>query len=351
MKKENLTVCFFGIYNPEYSRNRVLIEGLRQNGVEVVECRSEKTGSLKYFDLIKKHWKIRKQYDVLFVAFPGFQTMILAKFLTRKKIIFDLFAPLYESEVLDRQNTKKGSLRARYYWWLDKFSAKLADKVLLDTNEHIKYFVEEFGFNQPVDGEKFTRIFVGTDETIFSPRENKTNEVEFIIHFHGSNISLQGIKYILESAKILEDKEDIKFNIIGTSIKEEYGGVKHKNINFIDNVPYEGLPEYIAQANVCLGIFGDTDKTQRVIPNKVYEYIACKKPVITADTPSVRELFSDDDLCLIPTANVEALIGAILNLKENSILREKIKENAYNKFIQNCTSRILGKQLINIINN
>jgi len=346
MIKENSTICFFGIYNPEYSRNRVLMSGLKQNGVEIIECRSDKKGLLKYFDLIKKHWRIRKDYDVLLVAFPGFQTMILARFLTRKKIIFDCFAPLYESEVFDRKNTKKGSLKAKYFWLLDKFSARLADVVLLDTNEQIKYLVEEFGIRK----EKFERVFVGSfAQTFLFTKAIKKND-KFVVSFYGFGIPLQGLKYILKSADKLKDDKDIVFNIIGSKIKRRYGKKELLNINFIEDVPYEKLLELISQSDICLGIFGDTQKTQRVIPNKVFDCAALKKPVITADTPAIRELFDKNDLYLIPTADSEALAEAILKLKNDAVLREKLAKNGYNKFASNCTPNILGKQLINIIN-
>ena len=38
MADRPLHVCYFGAYREEYSRNRIMIEGLRRNGVEVVEC-------------------------------------------------------------------------------------------------------------------------------------------------------------------------------------------------------------------------------------------------------------------------------------------------------------------------
>lgn len=339
-------VCFFGIYDPEYSRNRVLMSGLRQNEVVVIECRSEKKGFLKYFDLIKKHWKIRKEYNVLFVAFPGFQTMILARFLTSKKIIFDSFAPIYESQVLDRKKISTRSLRAKYYWLLDWLSLKLADKVLLDTSEHIKFVVDEFGISE----NKFERIFVGTDSLIFYPIKKELSKSEFIVHFHGSNISLQGIEIVLESARILEKEKDIQFNIIGSSIKKQYEDQNFKNVNFIKNVFYKNLVDYINQAHVCLGIFGDTEKTQRVIPNKVYECVACAKPVITADTFAIRELFDESSLCLASTASPKALVEAILELKNNLELREKLAKNGYNRFTENAKPKILAGELIKIIN-
>jgi len=346
MIKEKLVVCFFGRYDNLYSRNRILIKGLQENGIEVIECRTDLKGLTKYFDLIKKHWKIRKQYDVLFVAFPGWHSVVLSKFLTRKPVIFDAFVSVYDSTVFDRKNTKQGSLKAKYFWLMDKWACKLADKVILDTNEHIKYFVEEFGLKK----EKFSRLWVGSSSDIFLPLEVKKKSDKFIVHYHGNVIPLQGVKYILQSAKLLEQYNDIQFNLIGSRVKKWYKKENCTNVNFIENVLYEKLSEYIGQSDICLGIFGDTNKTQRVIPNKVYEYVACKKPVITADTPAIRELFTDEDLLLIPTANPKILVQAILQLKRNKELRKKLSENSYNKFIQNVTPKILGRRLTEIIN-
>jgi len=33
-----MTICYFGDYNSNYSRNRVIIKGLKENGVNVLEC-------------------------------------------------------------------------------------------------------------------------------------------------------------------------------------------------------------------------------------------------------------------------------------------------------------------------
>src|SRR3989338_130275 len=139
-----MKVCYFGFYSQNYSRNKILISGLRKNHVEVVECQSGLSGMAKYFDLIKKHRQIKNQYDAMVVGFPGHQAMILAKVLCRKPIIFDAFLSLYDSMVFDRQTSQPKSIRALYYWLLDWISSRLADIVLLGTNEHINYFCDTF---------------------------------------------------------------------------------------------------------------------------------------------------------------------------------------------------------------
>ena len=177
-----MKICYFGIYKPDYSRNKIIMSGLKSNGAEIIECRSDKKGISKYFDLIQKHWSIRNQYDVMFVAFPGFQSVILAKFLTRKPIIFDAFLSMYDSMVMDRKTVSPKSLKAKYFWWLDKISMTVADLVLIDTNEHKKYLSKEFNIKL----EKIERVFVGADTNIFYPRDGVPKNEKFIVLFYGS---------------------------------------------------------------------------------------------------------------------------------------------------------------------
>jgi glycosyltransferase involved in cell wall biosynthesis len=341
-------VCYFGSYNSQYSRNRILITGLRENGIKVLECNDRSSGLEKYFRLFLKHRRIKNKYDLMIVGFPSQWVsfdLVLAKIISRKPIIFDAFASIYDSLVLDKQLVRRGSFKARFYWFLDWLNCRLADRILLDTNEQIKFFSKTFKIRE----DKFKRIFVGSDEKIFYPQPDQFH-TKFTVHFHGTCIPLQGIEYIVRAAKLLE-KEEIQFNFIGQG--REYPRARKiakelqiKNINFIDFVPYEKLAEYINQVDVCLGIFGTSPKTQRVIPNKVFEAIAVKKAVITGDTPAIKELLTDQKNCLLcQVGNSQDLAEKILELKNNPALRNRIAENGYLLFKQKLTPKILGAEL------
>lgn len=334
-----MRVCYFGNYNANYSRNKILIKGLRKNGATVIECNTLLKGCAKYFDLIKRHYHIRKEYDIMIVGFPGFQSMILAKFLTRKPIIFDAFLSIYDSEVFDRQLVQAKSIKARYYWLLDFLSCFLARQVLLDTNEHIDYFVKTFYLKK----KKFQRIFVGADDEIFYPEENKNKNSKFIVHFHGSFIPLQGVECILNAANSLKN-EDIHFNIIGTKIKNNYENKFFSNITFVNDVKYSELKNYINQADICLGIFGATDKAKRVIPNKIFEALACKKPIITAETYAIKELFENNKNILM--CQPMNLTLSILNLKRDNELRKKIADNGFSLLKEKLTPSKITEELI-----
>lgn len=349
-KKNKIKICFFGIYDPNYGRNRVLIEGFEKNNTEVIKCNDRVPGFRKYLNLAKKYCRLDKNYDILLVAFPGWPVMWLAKILTRKPIIYDAFLSVYESQVEDRKKYSPKSLKAKYYWFLDWLSCKLADRILLDTDEHIKYFVKTFKIKK----DKFIKVLVGTDDGVFFPRRKKKG-TEFLIHFHGSFIPLQGIQYIIKAAKKLEKHPGIQFSIIGkgqtySEIRDLAQKLNVVNVNFLDYVPYKELPNYIARADICLGIFGDTEKAKRVIPNKVYEAIAMKKPVISADTPAARELFTNrKNILFCRAADPEDLAKKILELKNNPVLGKRIAESAHRLFSRKATPKILGKKLKSIL--
>lgn len=241
---------------------------------------------------------------------------------------------------------------------MDKWSCKLADIVLLDTNAHINFFVKEFNLPR----EKFRRIWAGAnddilqpfDETQGKPVSDYHNSNGFKVFFFGTYIPLQGVEYILKAAKILEDASEIAFTLVGDGQerkKAEELAIKLglKNVIFKGMMSSEELKKEIANCDVSLGIFGNSPKTSLVIPNKVYMGLAMKKPVITSDTRAVRELFNDEDMILIPSSNESALTEAILKVKNNPALGEKIAQNGYDKFIKFASHQVLGLELEKII--
>ncbi len=350
-----MTILYFGAYDPDYARNSVLIKGLKANGAEVLECNSRSKGKFKMFlDLFLKYWKFAGKYDVMIVGFPGQEAMFLARLLRPFGfIVFDAFTSHYGGYILDRKKAAMSSFKARYYKFLDAYACKFADLVLLDTDAHIDFFVSEFKLPR----KKFRRIWVGADDSVFKPENSLADkEGKFIVLFFGTYIPLQGVGYIIRAAKVVSDKDkSIIFRIIGSGQDRKRLEILAKNIGaanieFKDKVSLLDLKTEIAKSDVCLGIFGDTLKTSLVIPNKVYDSIAMDKPVITADTPAIRELFDENDLYLVRTADPEVLAKAVIELKNDPEKRNKLAENGYKKFKENATHEILGKNLLDILN-
>jgi len=89
----------------------------------------------------------------------------------------------------------------------------------------------------------------------------------------------------------------------------------------------------VKAADICLGIFGSSDKTNRVVPNKIIESIAMAKPVITDETTAVKSFFTHgENIFLCKTNDAESLANAILTLHNDKDLLKKIGESRYKVF-------------------
>ena len=101
-RSNNMKICYFGIYRPNFGRNKTYIDGLKQNDIEIIECRDTSRGFLKFLKLFWKHRKIRNSYDYMIVGYPGHIVVWLAKLISKRPVIFDALCTLYEGEILSR---------------------------------------------------------------------------------------------------------------------------------------------------------------------------------------------------------------------------------------------------------
>jgi len=366
-------VCYFGTYERGYPRNKVVIDALRGAGVEMVEChlplweltrhKTEKFLGPKalilltfrivwgYLKLISLYLKRVGDAQIVMVGYIGQLDLLLAKLLTtvgkRRKLIFNPLVSLYDTLIDDRGLFPPGSLVADFLFFLDRWSFRLADRIVLDTDAHIDYISEKFG----IDRDKFERVFVGADEEAFFPGHRKKKASPFVVLFVGKFIPLHGIPHIVAAASLLKEEQDVRFEIVGFGqlhgqIMELCRRLEVSNIAFTEWIPYERLAEKMAQAHLCLGIFGEGGKARRVIPNKVFQGLAMGMPVITGDSPASRELLTHgQSAMLVPMADAEALAQAIRSLKENRALREKIAAGGHAVFQGRCGVEALGQQL------
>jgi len=345
-------VCLFGHYSPDYARNRILKKALLRKNFCIVEARSTKKGVLRYWELLLQSLRLR--FDRLIVLFPGHTDVPLAWLICKIKrasLIFDAFNSLYDSMVNDRCQISTNSFRAKILFYVDKIACRLANIVILDTPDHCRYFSRTFN----VPAEKIKFIPVGSDDDVMLPRACHRNDNCLTVFFYGSFIPLHGIEHIVEAASVLQQKsKNINFIIAGTG--QTFAAIKNasknlENIMFTGWVPYESIPELMAQAHICLGIFGVSDKASRVIPNKVFDALALKKPIITRDSPAIREWFvHGKHLWLVPAGDGGALADAILYLYTNKALRNALAENGYALYQKQFTIDAIAQKLVEVLN-
>jgi len=74
------------------------------------------------------------------------------------------------------------------------------------------------------------------------------------------------------------------------------------------------------------------------------------KPVITGDSPAAREALVDGENALLcEMGNAQALAQAILLLKRDRALREKIAQAGYASFLQRFSPKAIGATVKNYL--
>jgi glycosyltransferase involved in cell wall biosynthesis len=74
-------------------------------------------------------------------------------------------------------------------------------------------------------------------------------------------------------------------------------------VTFTGMVPYSQVPKYISAMDVCLIPFKLNAISESALPLKLFEYMACEKPVISTELPGVRAVA--DDKIMYATSNDE----------------------------------------------
>ena len=338
-----------------YPRNSILAKAFESQGVELIYCTSSyHSYPARFADAFCKFLaNASNDCDAIFIGFLGHPFVPIISKLMKKPILFDAFISIYDTLCFDRKVFSPHSLMGNLSFYLDKKSCNASNIVLLDTNSHIDYFSDTFSIRK----DKFRRILVGADDTIFYPRKPAVNDDFFHVLYYGEFNPLHGIEYIVKAASILEKESEIKFTIIGKG--REHARIIHmaenlgtSNIQFVDWVPYKSLPDIIARSDLCLGgHFGDSLKSKRVIAGKTYQMMAMQKPLILGENDANKELFSDgENALLVNHSNEEELANAILKLKNDDSLRNKIASNAYNIFKNKCSIKEIGRQIRSIFN-
>jgi glycosyltransferase involved in cell wall biosynthesis len=214
----------------------------------------------------------------------------------RKKIpvVFDPLISAYDKQVFERKKFPERSYRARKLLRWERQLFKMADLLVADTCEHARYFSETLG----ADSNRIAVVPVGAEEEVFTPHSNDSI-IESLptVLFYGSFLNLQGPEVIIEAARKYTGPP-VHWKLAGEGplldeCRKQASGLA--NVEFAPWLPYEELPDVIHQAEILLGIFGTSAKAGRVIPNKVYQALACGKPLVTRTSPAYPASFVDNN--------------------------------------------------------
>jgi len=164
----------------------------------------------------------------------------------------------------------------------------------------------------------------GVDLGLFKPQNLKNNN-KFRILYHGVIGRNRGIQNVVKALSLLREHE-IEFLLLGAGIgiselTNLVSKLKLENkVNFKAPVPYEEVPKYINSADVGILPLPEWEGWNTSSPIKLFEYLACGKPVILTKIPAHTNILKGKDFVFwAETPNPESIAKAIMQALKNRI--------------------------------
>lgn len=139
---------------------------------------------------------------------------------------------------------------------------------------------------------------------------------DFIVIFVGAFSERKGIKRVIEAVRTLPD---VKLILVGNGDVPE----STNEIVFAGSLPHEDIPMYFNAADVFV-----LPTLAEGCCNAVVEAIACGTPVISSDKPFNRDVLDESCSILIDPEDIEAIRTAIITLKNDDELRNRLSKES-----------------------
>lgn len=160
---------------------------------------------------------------------------------------------------------------------------------------------------------------------------------KFNVVYAGNIGAMQNVDVVVETAKLMQDEEDVHFHIFGDGMYKER--LQHEaeglsNISFWPMQPSELAPSIYAMADVnVIPLAPNIYRT--ALPSKTATCIACGKPIVfcIGRESKLLNILEQNGLCaFVPSDDAKCLAESVLNLKKSLKDRTFLDEKFHQYF-------------------
>ena len=211
---------------------------------------------------------------------------------------------------------------------LEWFCVNYADHLICVTP-----WIKENLSQRGIPREKMTVIENGADATMFSPVKDAKKMLGLApekqyVGYTGTLKVWQGLDHLLDAVpNILRQVPDTEVLIVGGG--ELRGWLLHsieekglQNVVITGRVEHEEVPLYISACDVCLLL--KKPLSSGYSPLKLYEYSACRRPVVASRVKGFEWLEEEKAGILVDQENPHEVADAVVALLKDEVLREEM---------------------------
>ena len=320
-----MRVQAFGSFDAaRHPRIAVLVDGLRDNGVEVDVCNAPfGLSTAERVRILQQPWRLPllalrvlrswltlartarrlPRPDAVLVGYLGHFDVHLARLVHRGVPVVHDMLVFAGDTAADRG---AGGVKQRLLRGLDRAAVRASDLTVVDTAEHQAMLPA---------GARSVVVPVGAPRSWLAPAP-VARDGRLSVVFFGLFTPLQGAPVIGEALALLGGQVDVTMIGGGQDLAATKDLAGDAPVDWRDWVEPDALPAIVRDHDVCLGVFSPTGKGTRVVPNKVYQGAAAGCALVTSDTAPQRRVLGDAAV-FVPPGDARALADALLELDKD----------------------------------
>ncbi len=296
--------------------------------------------SLMFPRIMLHIFKHASDVDVIYAREPiATLAAVITKPFHRIPIMYEVNS-LENEEIKMRGNTLGVSLASSIMSFLQHIDSKFSDKLIALTERVRQYYRDRY----KTPDSRFALVGVTADPSKFSPMNDtpalnrvrtslNIDEGDSLITFIGNLSHWQDLELLLKAARIvLKKSERARFLIIGDGAQKQWLDEALARESFgsrvlaLGSVPHQEVVLYINISDVCIAVCKEL--VSGYSPMKLFEYLACGKPIVATRVAGYEVVEQAGAGKLIRCGDADQFASELLTLTENGDLRRRYGENA-----------------------
>jgi glycosyltransferase involved in cell wall biosynthesis len=281
---------------------------------------------------------LRNDSDVIHAC--DFDTLIpalLIRYFKKVKICYTIY-DFYADTVL----IKIPSAFRKFVASLEKFSIVFVDVIFLVDESRLKQ----------IKGSKISKVVYinNSPPDCLGSGFGQIEHTEVLRIFYAGVINeYRGLEYIINAVRELNN---VNLIIAGKGpdedlLKREIRTARDA-VQFVGYLPYEKVLEKEMDSDILFAFYDCALPAHKYAsPNKLFEAMMCKKPIIVSDGSTMADIVRRVDCgIVVPYGDIEAIKAAILKLQNDPKLRQKLGENGRKAYDDEFSWKIMEHRLI-----
>ncbi len=253
---------------------------------------------------------------------------------------------------------RKSILKFKRWFRIEKRVVRKSNFVITTCDEMKKRIVYDHSINprkiivvSNVYGDEFENIKV--DESIVNKYKNRK-----MFLYAGVINTRKGCKTLIEAACYLKQYPEILLCLVGVSkIDEKIRKLQdmvscrkiENQVEFVQWQPSDRIYSYIMASHACIVPFERNIQNDCSSPHKLFQYMACGKPVIVSDCPSIANIVKKNNCGLVfEGGNSRDLAEKMLVLYKNSHMCSVMGKNGRDMVEHRYNFKVEGEKLFNL---